>query len=208
MIHIIHGCNNLKGKLLNPIQKLINQRCADLNLSIHELVAKSRFTHSAVAYRRYNQLIEGNFDAARGLIDQLPELLELPKVIVEGAIEDTKEAVRLNVEAEYRDTFEPHYLIRTARDGRPRQIFIAAFLQASQYISQPFPHNIKREDFREYALLAFERDKKQISQFFYEPRDLVINYSPDEAVILSPEGAILDKLSHAIPVGEISYQWM
>lgn len=206
-MYIIHGCNNLKGKLLNPIQKLINQRCADLNLSIHELLAKSRFTHSAVAYRRYNQLIEGNFDAARGLIDQLPELLELPKVIVEDAIEDTKEAVRLNAEAEYQNTFEPHYLIRTARNGQPRQIFIAAFLQASQYISQPFPHNIKREDFREYALLAFERDQKQISQLFYEPRELVINYSPDEAEIISLDGIILEKLNHAIRVGEISYHW-
>jgi hypothetical protein len=58
---------------MSPIKTLIDNRSRDLGLSRQDIVQRAGYRNIAKGCRRrFDELLSGNVNAARGLIDRLP----------------------------------------------------------------------------------------------------------------------------------------
>ncbi len=187
-----------------PIQQFIDSRCAELNISHRELIARTAFSNVSVGLKRLQQLFAADFRAAEGLIKKLPAALAVSPEAIKQAISDTIEKLKLDAEDSYRTSFKPHFIIRTAKQCRPKQIFIASFLNAMKYVTADFPDDLNKDL---YAVNSFKTNSERIQDFFYEAEDIFINYSPDCALIVTLQGEQIEQLAQAVRSGSLSFQF-
>ena len=187
------------------IHDLIQQRCKDLSISHHEVIVRSGITNIAKGLRRLQQVFDGDFISSRGLIERLPPALDLPKSVVEDAINASKQQITDEIEAAWRSNFVPHALAITANNGRPRQITMAAICNAGRYVRIDFPETIPESDFKQYAFEMLITRAPDIAKFFYELQGLVINYSPDKSVKFNLDKQMVDESNRAIKAGQLSF---
>lgn len=190
-----------------PVQQLIEFRCSELNISDKELIVRTGYSNISVGLKRLQQLFDADFQSARYLIEQLPTVLNVDTTVLEQAITDTKAQLIREAEQEYRANFKPNFIIRTANRSRPKQIFVAAMLNASQYISSEFPAHLNVNQYIRYAVEFFDKNRRQILSFYNAPEDIVINYSPDSADVVSLHGKTINQLNHSVPNGTLSIQF-
>lgn len=189
-----------------PIQQLIESRCSQLNISLKEMIREAGYSNISVGLKRLHQLFDADFESSRGLIEQLPKVLAIDKTVLERAITETKTQIQIEVDREYRANFKPNFIIRTGELGRPRQITIAAIVNAGKYIASEFPDNLNSDQYIRYAVDFYEKKKKNISNFFYQPENIIINYSPDKADVISLNGDNIEQLEHSVRKGRLSIQ--
>jgi hypothetical protein len=187
------------------IQELIRQRCKELSISQQELIVQSGITNTAKGLRRLQQLFDGDFISSRGLIAHLPNALDLPQSAIDNAINESKQQIADEIEAEWRANFVPHALAITANNGRPRQITIAAICNAGRHVRIDFPEYMQPVDFKEYAFKVLTTRAPEIAKFFYELEGLVINYSPEKSIKFSLDKNIIEESSRAIKAGQLSF---
>ena len=190
----------------SPIELLIQSRCSELNMSYRELIARTAYSNISVGLKRLQQLFAADFIAARGLIDKLPAALVMSPDVINQAITDTRAQLKLDADKSYRAAFKPHYIIRTAQRGRPKQLFIAGLLNAMKYVSAEFPDDLSSNDYVTYAVDSFKTNSEHIQDFFYAAEDIVINYSPDTAQIVSLQGEHIEQLVHSVRSGSLTIQ--
>lgn len=190
-----------------PIQIFIDSRCAELNISHKELIARTAFSNVSVGLKRLQQLFAADFRAADGLIKKLPAALAVSPEVINQAISDTNEMLKLDADDSYRTSFKPHYIIRTARQCRPKQIFIASFLDAMKHITADYPDDLNKDDYIIHAVNSFKKNFERIQDFFYEPEDIVINYSPDCALVVNLQGEHIEQLAQSVRSGSLSVQF-
>ena len=192
---------------VSPIQKLVLDRCNELQISVNELISKSSYSHPCVAYKRLQQLFQCDFKASRGLIAQLPFMLDIPKELLKNSLIASQQQLADEASIQYQQAFKPYYLIRTSDNGKPRQIFIAVFLDAAKYVSDVFPDDLPSGEFIPYAISAYQKHSNQINQLYYEPLDIVINYAYDSADVVTLDGQLIKTLDKAVKTGNSTYQF-
>ena len=151
----------------SPIELLIQSRCSELNMSYRELIARTAYSNISVGLKRLQQLFAADFISARGLIDKLPAALVMSPDVINQAITDTKAQLKLEADKSYRAAFKPHYIVRTAQRGRPKQLFIAGLLNSIKYVSAEFPDDLSSNDYVTYAVDSFKTNSEHIQDFFY-----------------------------------------
>lgn len=191
----------------SPIQLLIQSRCSELNMSYRELIARTAYSNISVGLKRLQQLFAADFIASRCLIDKLPAALVMSPDVINQAITDTNTQLKIEADKSYRAAFKPHYIIRTAQRGRPKQLFIAGLLNAMKYVSADFPDDLSSNDYVTYAVDSFKTNSEHIQDFFYVAEDIVINYSPDSSLIVSLQGEHIAHLAHSIRAGALTIQF-
>jgi hypothetical protein len=67
------------------------------------------------------------------------------------------------------------------------------------------PDDVVVADYIEYALNSFRTHQNCINNFFDAPVDIVINYSPDSAEVVSLTGAHIEYLDKSVLLGTISH---
>jgi hypothetical protein len=193
-------------KSLSAIQYLIQSRCYELNISYKELIARTDYSNLSVGLKRLNQLFDADFESSCNLMEQLRKLLEIETTLFKQAMIDTEAQLNLEAELEYRANFKPNFVIRTANRGRPKQICLAAMINASQYITAEFPSHLNLNQYVRYAVEFFDKSKRQILRFYFAPEDIVINYAPDDAEVVSLSGHKIEHLQHSVLNGTLSIQ--
>jgi hypothetical protein len=106
-----------------PIQNLIIERCRELGLRRTELVVRCGYKNISKGLRRLDQVYTGDLEKAVSLLRGLPKALQLSPEIVQRAVDETIRQIAAEVDAHYRDSFEPHGYLLGSSD-RPSQIFI------------------------------------------------------------------------------------
>ena len=190
---------------LSPIQYLIQSRCTALQISYKQLVARTGYSNVSVGLKRLNQLFNADYKSSKGLIEKIAPVLNLTPVQIHESILETKRQQALEADKAYRSSFKPNFVIRTSNRGRPKQIFIASLLNASQYVHKLIPDDVAVADYIEYAFNSFRTHQNCINNFFDAPVDIVINYSPDSAEVVSLTGAHIEYLDKSVLLGTISH---
>ena len=168
------------------------------------MIVRSGITNIAKGLRRLQQVFDGDFISSRGLIERLPLALDLPKSVIEDAINASKQLITDEIEAAWRSNFVPHALAITANNGRPRQITTAAICNAGRYIQIDFPETLPASDFKQYAFDELITRAADIAKLFYELQGVVINYSPDKSIKFDPDKQMVEESNRAIKVGPLS----
>jgi hypothetical protein len=193
------------------IAALIESRSRDLGLSRAELVRRAGFKNIAKGMRRLDSLVAGDLETTRTLIHGLATALDVPKPVVDQAMEDTRRQIEWGKqqaaekeEAAWRAEFKPHAIILTERT-RPQPIFVAALIGVE---------NLLRLDFDTggnpvgYVKKAEQELERRLSRWkgtlpaFGRPTGLVLNFSPDKAVRFDLEGNPKEIFSKAYPAGQ------
>ena len=115
------------------------------------------------------------------------------------AINELKQRLA-EAEIAYQNLFVPHFIIRTANRGRPKHIFFAGLLNASQYVR----NNLSTQDYIKHALAHLNTHLHRIDNFYYAPVDIVINYAYDKAEVVSLSGQHISYLNKSVPNGTLS----
>ncbi len=189
---------------MNAVQDLIQSKCFELNISYKELIQISGYKNVPVGLKRLNQLFNADYDAARGLIEKLLPVLNLTLEQIKNSILETKQQQALEEEIAYQNSFVPHFIIRTVNRGRPKHIFFAGLLNASQYVRDNFPLDMSIQDYIKYALAHLKTHLNSIDNFYYAPVDIVINYAYDKAEVVSLSGQHISYLDKSVPNGTLS----
>jgi len=182
----------------NFLYNLINSRSAALNISQCELVSMAGYANTAKGIRRLNMIEGFDFESSRYLIAQLPKILQVEMTEVEQAVRASLEALKAERELEWHQNFRPYARVRTGEGGRPRQITMAAICNAMRYVQFYFPEGTSSDDFTQLAVAAYKQNEKDVRRFFYEPEDIVVNFSTDRVACYSLEGDFLEELASAI----------
>lgn len=188
----------------NFLHELIVSRCSALGLSKYELVQMAGYINHAKGLRRLDQIQNFDFESPKHIIDKLPSLLEIGRLEVAAAIQETRASVRAENEQEWRDTFKPYAKIRTGKNGCPRQITMAALCNVGRFVYTYFDNDVPEADYIGIAVKAYRANEEEIRSFFFEPQDIVINYTPDRATRFTLEGEFIEYLAEAIKPASIS----
>jgi hypothetical protein len=181
------------------------------------------YKNLAKAAGRVHAICSGHLDnqRSRSALTRLALALHLPSAAVEQAIIDTRLAIAEERraarekekaeqearEAEWRRTFTPHAVILTERRV-PSQITIcaltggpAAYLIIRFDIAKP-SHTFVNQAVSGLAQKAPIRpDGRRCVMFFGSPTGLVVNYSPDLALLCDVAGQSIDYLTSAYRIG-------
>ncbi|SFI39719.1 hypothetical protein SAMN05428978_100860 [Nitrosomonas sp. Nm34] len=179
------------------IEELVNSRCEELGIDTKELIRRAGYSTYNNGIRRLMELFVGDFKSSRGLIEKLPNALELPEDAIQQAIEQTKQDERDAWEAAWRASFKPHAIVRTDMNGRPRSITMAGLTDAGRHKRIEFTDDIQPEDYIKVALSEYKNRERLINGFFYEPLEIIVNFSPDHASRYTLNGVFLGDLDHA-----------
>jgi hypothetical protein len=106
------------------IRILIEDRRRSLGLTKSELTRRLGYRNLDKGLRRLDQVCDGRFEHAEGLLKALPEALELDGVVVETAIAETLNQLQQTRDQAWRTAFIPHAIILTERT-KPEPIFVA-----------------------------------------------------------------------------------
>jgi len=189
---------------MNAIQALIQSKCFELNMTYKDLIRASGYKNVPVGLKRLNQLFNADYDAARGLIEKLLPVLNLTLEQIKNLILETKQQQALEAEISYQNSFVPHFIIRTANRGRPKHIFFAGLLNASQYVQDNFSLDMNPQNYIKHALEHLKTHQNSIDNFYYAPVDIVINYAYDKTEVVSLSGQHISYLDKSVPNGTLT----
>jgi hypothetical protein len=175
----------MEYRRLSPIKTLIESRSRDLGLSRQDIVQRAGYRNLAKGCRRLDELLAGDVNAARGLIDRLPTALDVPTEIIHEAIAETARQQREAEDAVYRAAFKPKGFIITEHTV-PTSITMAAFVGADQSLWVDFEPGSTSISFLKQALRAAKQ--RSLIPFFGNAIGVVINYSPDDALRFDMQG--------------------
>ena len=190
----------------STIHRLIESRCRELDISFKQLIINSGYSNISVGLKRLEQLFQNDFKSASGLIKKLPTALDIASEDVQEAVICSKLEQRAAQDEFERLWFRPSFVVRTENEGRPKQIFIASILNASKHITAYFPSDLRVSYYKGYAVAYFLEHSSQILAFFQEPIDIVINYSFEQAEVISLDGEHIAYLNKHVKAGKISYE--
>jgi hypothetical protein len=190
----------------STIRDLINSKCLELNISYKELIIKSKYSNVSVGLKRLNQLFNHNYQASAGLIEKLPLALNISVTDINQAIICSKIEQKTEQDKTDRLLFKPNVLVRTEQSCKPKQIYIAAILNANQYITQELPDALAISEYKNYAMNFYHLNIERIKAFFYAPIDIVINYSFEYSELISLTGNHIEYLNKHERAGELTYE--
>src|SRR3989442_8738805 len=101
----------MEHRRLSPLKTLIENRSRDLGLSRQDIVQRAGYRNIAKGCRRLDELLTGDVQAARGLIDRLPAALDVPAEAVHEAIAETTRQKWAEKDSVWRSSFRPHAII-------------------------------------------------------------------------------------------------
>jgi hypothetical protein len=196
-----------------PIATLVSGRCKELSLRPVELIRRCGYKNVSKGLRRLEHFCQGNFTGSDTLIRTLPAALDVPEEVVTAAIEDTQRQIHEAKEAAWRAAFVPHAVILTESE-RPTQLFVAIFLGIERLLRVDFDLTKSPTTYIQQALdglrhklqrWKLQRWKSDQIPTFGRPTGIIINYSPDYAVLFDLEGNAVDVLDRAYRLGEATF---
>jgi len=164
---------------MSPIKTLVQNRCRELGLSRKDIVRRAGYVNLAKGHRRFDELLAGDVNAARGLIDRLPTALNLPAETIGVAISATARQQREAEDAAYRAAFKPRGFIITEHTV-PTSITMAAFVGADQSLWVDFDPGTTAITYLGQTLRAAKQ--RSPIRYYGDAVGVVVNYSPDEAL--------------------------
>ncbi len=179
---------------MSPIKTLVQNRCRELGLSRKDIVRRAGYVNLAKGHRRFDELLAGDVNAARGLIDRLPTALNLPAETIGVAISATARQQREAEDAAYRAAFKPRGFIITEHTV-PTSITMAAFVGADQSLWVDFDPGSTSISYLKQALRAAKQ--RSPIRFYGNAVGVVVNYSPDEALRFDMQGIPVEILPTA-----------
>ena len=196
---------------LNPAATLIRSRCLELGLNKARLVRLAGYKNEAKGIRRLNNLVAGDLETTRRLIEGLPTALNLPTDVVLGVIEQTRQQIasmkRRHAEQaamEWRDNFQAHAIILTERT-RPEPIFVAAIIGVERLLRVDFDLDGERKSYIKKALEGVQRRLSKWNGMipaFGRPTGLIVNYAPNFAVRFDLRGTPREIFGEAYRIGQ------
>ena len=190
-----------------PIESLVRTRTKELGISLPQLVRRAGMSNVTKGLRRLEGLFGADFISTRGLIKALPLALEIPPEAVTAVIEQTRRQFNDEAEREWRASFKSNAIVLTGERGRPRQIFVAALLNASQHVQVEFPEGMTKTEYLSHALTFFAEHRDEISKFFYAPEGIAINWNPDCCSLYTLEGKHIGDETRAKVIGRASIRF-
>ncbi len=179
---------------MSPIKTLVQNRCRELGLSRKDIVRRAGYVNLAKGHRRFDELLAGDVNAARGLIDRLPTALNLPAETIGVAISATARQQREAEDAAYRAAFKPRGFIITEHTV-PTSITMAAFVGADQSLWVDFDPGTTAITYLGQTLRAAKQ--RSPIRFYGNAVGVVVNYSPDEALRFDMQGIPVEILPTA-----------
>ena len=161
---------------MSPIKTLVQNRCRELGLSRKDIVRRAGYVNLAKGHRRFDELLAGDVNAARGLIDRLPTALNLPAETIGVAISATARQQREAEDAAYRAAFKPRGFIITEHTV-PTSITMAAFTGVDRHLWVDFEPGTAPITYLGQTLRAARR--RSPIRFYGNIRSVIINYSPE-----------------------------
>lgn len=190
-----------------PIESLVRTRAKELGITLPQLVRRTGMSNVSKGLRRLDGLFGADFISTRGLIKALPLALDIPSEAVTAVIEQTRKQLSDEAERDWRASFKPNAIVLTGERGRPRQIFVAALLTASQHVHLEFPEAMPETEYLDHALAFFAERRGEISKFFHAPEGIAINWSPDSCSIYTLEGEHIEDDARAKVIGRASIRF-
>ena len=134
-----------------PIGPRVRRRLNQLTMTPSALVHRAGYANPSKGLRRLDELFACDFGHARGLIDALPDALEVPSSVIRKAIEDSKRQIAEVAEAAYRANFRPHAVVLTER-VIPEPLHISAIIAIDQLKRIDFEPDSEPETYPGQAL--------------------------------------------------------
>jgi hypothetical protein len=200
------------------IESLVVDRSTVLGLSRLDVVRRASYKNIAKGLRRLDELLKGEIGKTRDLIRALPAALDVPREVVEQAIEQTRRRIAEAQEATWharetawRAAFKPHAIILTERIV-PQPIYVASIVGVERLLRMDF--NIALPPVS-YAAQALAGIRRRLSEFriesgsipdalpaFGRPIGVIVNYTPDNAIRFDLHGNALEILPCAHRLAE------
>lgn len=196
-----------------PIAELIGNRLQELHIRRGEIPGRAGRKNSAKILRQLDGLINGDIGSGRGLVEVLPQILDLPAAVVETAISDTKRVLTDDAEAEYRTRFVPHAIILTELE-RPTQISLAAIIGVDRLLRIDLDREADESTYVRQTLEGIDARLKQWENFRGEipfmgmPIGFIINFTPDSATRYDMNGGRLEELPRAKRLGQATLRFL
>ena len=196
-----------------PIATLVSGRCKELSLRPVELIRRCGYKNVSKGLRRLEHFCQGNFTGSDTLIRALPSARDVPEEAVRKAVEDTQRQIHEAEEAAWRAEFIPHAIILTERE-RPTQLFVAIFIGIDRLLRVDFDLTKSPVTFIQQALEGLSqklarwklaRWKSDQIPTFGRPEGVIVNYSPDYAVLYDLDGNAIEVLDRAYRLGEATF---
>ena len=186
-----------------PITQMINHRVEELGIDHRQLINRLGYSHYAKAERRLQELFSGNFSSISGGQSRLAVALGIPESLLIDAIEQSKAQIAMEADRAWRAAFKPFCIIETEQNGRPRQIFMAAMINAMQYVLKEFPTVLPEEGYLPYVIKNIDDWLIEVRNYFYAPTGFVINWTADKSSRYSLSGLKVCDLDKAIRGGSL-----
>lgn len=187
------------------IELFIENRCAELGISIKELLLRAGFKNISKARRRLDELYAGEFKLSRGLIEQLPTALNLPKENIDHVLKETKSEIYVYFQKIREAEFKPNAIILTEHNGRPKSITMAAVCAAGRHIRIDFPETMGVDEYVNFAFKMLEERRKYVDMFFYPIEGIIVNYTVRNAKTFDLNGKLIRESEHAVIQGVSSF---
>jgi hypothetical protein len=188
-----------------PIETLIRERAAELGLGPTELIRRAGYKNVSKGLRRLTELYQGDFEASRGLISLMPDVLRLSAADVQNEVQNSRRQIAEAEEAKWRAAFAPHAVILTER-ARPHGLFIVAMIGISELKRLDFALGSYPVTYVQQALDGVQRKMKRWGRgqlpYFGRPDGIIINYTPDWAVRFDLNGKAVESFDAAYRLGE------
>jgi hypothetical protein len=179
-------------------------RCQELGLTRAQLVKRTGYKNVSKGIRRLEEVLLGDLQSTKYLIEGLPAALDLPANVINRAVEKTRRQIEEEEEAAWRASFKPHAIILTERE-RPEPIFVAALIGVERLLRVDFNPEGDRENYVRRALEGMRRilaKWRGVLPAFGRPTGIIINYTPDYAIRFGLDGMPREVLRQAHRVGQ------
>jgi len=191
-----------------PINTLVSNRCRELGLRPVELIRRCGYQNISKGLRRLEHFCQGNFTGSDTLIRTLPAALDVPDEAVRKAVEDTQRQIHEAEEAAWRAAFIPHAIVMTERSF-PQPLHIACILGIERLRRVDFDLSESPVTFIQQALEGVRqklaRWKSDQIPTFGRPESVIVNYSPDRAVLFDLDGNAIEIFDRAYRLGEATF---
>ena len=194
------------------IETLITSRCRNLELNKARLVRLAGYKNEAKGIRRLNELLAGDFETTRTLIQGLPAALNLPPHVISEAVQQTRQQIAAmqrhaaeQAEAEWQAAFRPHAVILTER-RIPSPMFLAAVIGVERLLRVDFDVNASPVLF---VRLALGGVKQKLAEWggtlpgYGRPTGIIVNYKPDFGARFDLAGRPRETCNGAYRVGPV-----
>jgi hypothetical protein len=189
-----------------PIAELIGDRLQELNIRRGEVAGRAGRKNGAKILRQLDALVRGDIGSGRGLVELLPQILDLPAAVIQTAIDDTRRLLEAEAEAAWRADFLPHSIILCELE-RPTQISLAAIIGVDRLLRIDFDQEADESSYVgrtlegiDARLKRWESSKREIP-FFGKPIGFIINFSPNMATRYDLTGKAVEELMAARRLG-------